>query len=219
MPSQPGVLRVLQSKAEVRAFYDKISKAYDLLSERSEAPMRRAALDKLAVKSGERILEIGPGTGHSLADIGGSVGESGLPVGLDLSMGMLEQTRRTTGGRARLVCGDASQLPFRSGFADAIFMSFTLELFDTPEIPLVLAECRRVLKARGRIVVAGMSKEGGPDLMTEAFEWTHRHFPNFLDCRPIFVERALDEAGFEIADRERLHMWVPVEVVLAVNPT
>jgi demethylmenaquinone methyltransferase/2-methoxy-6-polyprenyl-1,4-benzoquinol methylase len=218
MPGQPGVLRVLQSKPEVRAFYDKISKVYDLLSERSEAPMRRAALDKLAVKSGERILEIGPGTGHCLAEIGGSVGESGLPVGLDLSLGMLEQSRRMAGGRARLVCGDASQLPFRSGFADAIFMSFTLELFDTPEIPKVLAECRRVLKARGRIVVAGMSKEGGPDLMTEAFEWTHRHFPNFLDCRPIFVARALDEAGFEIADRAGLHMWVPVEIVLAVNP-
>ena len=36
---EPGVLRVLQSKAETKAFYDKIAKVYDLLSEHSERPL------------------------------------------------------------------------------------------------------------------------------------------------------------------------------------
>jgi ubiquinone/menaquinone biosynthesis C-methylase UbiE len=81
----------------------------------------------------------------------------------------------------------------------------------------VLAECRRVLRPRGRIMVVGMSKEDRRDLMTKAFEWNHRHFPNFLDCRPIFVARALEEAGFRVVDRELKDMWVPVEVVLAAK--
>ena len=44
-----------------------------------------------------------------------------------------------------------------------------------------------------------------------------RHFPNLLDCRPIFVRRALESAGFAIRDAEIQHMWVPVEIVLAVK--
>jgi hypothetical protein len=45
--SQSGILRVFQSKDETRAFYNKISKVYDLLAERSEEPIRRLALEKL----------------------------------------------------------------------------------------------------------------------------------------------------------------------------
>ena len=53
--SQPGVLRVFQSKAETKAFYDKISRVYDLLAERSEGPVRRAALEMLDARPGERV--------------------------------------------------------------------------------------------------------------------------------------------------------------------
>ena len=53
---QEGVLRVLQSKDETRAFYDKISGVYDLLAERSEEPVRQTGLDKLSLAAGERVL-------------------------------------------------------------------------------------------------------------------------------------------------------------------
>ena len=57
--SHPAVLRVFQTKDQTRAFYNKISHVYDLLSERSEAPMRKAGLDLLKANAGESILEIG----------------------------------------------------------------------------------------------------------------------------------------------------------------
>jgi demethylmenaquinone methyltransferase/2-methoxy-6-polyprenyl-1,4-benzoquinol methylase len=98
---------------------------------------------------------------------------------------------------------------------DAVFMSFTLELFDTAEIPAVLAQCRRVLRAGGRIVVVGMSKEGAHGLVYEAYEWTHRHFPNFVDCRPILVSQVLAAAGFQVTEKRNLQIWVPMEVVRA----
>ncbi len=93
-------------------------------------------------------------------------------------------------------------------------MSFTLELFDADEISLVLAECKRVLHHGGRIVIVGMSKEGEGGL--HAFEWTHQHFPNLLDCRPIFVQ-SLEAAGICIQSADRKTMWVPVEIVLGVK--
>jgi demethylmenaquinone methyltransferase/2-methoxy-6-polyprenyl-1,4-benzoquinol methylase len=96
-------------------------------------------------------------------------------------------------------------------------MSFTLELFDTREIPVVLAQCRRVLKTGGRIVVVGMSKEGEHGLVSEAYEWTHRHFPNFVDCRPIFVSHVIADAGFQVTAKQNLQIWVPMEIVRAAK--
>ena len=40
-------------------------------------------------------------------------------------------------------------------------------------------------------------------------------FPNLMDCRPIYVRRALEAAGFTIKEADVESMWVPVEIVLA----
>ena len=69
----------------------------------------------------------------------------------------------------------------------------------------------------GRIGVVGMSKEGRPGIAVRAYEWSHRHFPNFVDCRPILVRRALEAAGFRTRDSVMMHMWVPVEVVVGTK--
>jgi demethylmenaquinone methyltransferase/2-methoxy-6-polyprenyl-1,4-benzoquinol methylase len=217
---QTGVLRVLQSKHETRAFYDKISGVYDLLAEHSEGPVRQVGLDKLALTPGESVLEIGYGTGHCLVQMAKAVGPAGKVFGIDLSEGMraratdrLEKEHLIE--RVELACGDATHLPYPDNSMDAVFMSFALELFDTPEIPQVLAECKRVLRSGGRIGVAAITKEGRDGFAIEAYEWTHQHFPNLLDCRPIFVQRALEEAGFSIKDATITKMWVPVEIVVA----
>jgi ubiquinone/menaquinone biosynthesis C-methylase UbiE len=217
---QPGVLRVLQSKEETRAFYDKIAGVYDLLADRSEQPVRRAGLQMLGVQPGEKVLEIGFGTGRSLIELARSVGPAGRVFGIDLSEKMRKIAQRRVrakglGERVELICGDALHLPYEAETLDGIFMSFTLELFDTPEIPLVLTECRRVLRTGGRIVVVGMSRVGPNGLVTEIFEWTHRHFPNYLDCRPILVRRAVEDAGFHVDESRLMKMWINVELVRA----
>ena len=217
-----GVLRVFQSKDETRAFYNKIARFYDLLAEKSEEPIRKSGLERLAARPGEKVLEIGFGTGHSLEALASAVGESGRVCGIDLSDEMVKIAGETVqragyADRVALTRGDATNLPYESDELDAIFMSFTLELFDTPEMPVVLAECKRVLRPHGRIVVVGMSKEGEGGAMVQLFEWTHQHFPNYLDCRPIFVRHCLEEAGFRIVHNERMTMWIPVEIVCAVK--
>lgn len=215
----PGPLqRVLVGKAEQRAFYDKIAPVYDLLSERAERPMREEGLRLLGAAAGERMLEVGPATGHCLAALAEAVGEDGRVVGVDLAPRMCRIARRRVveHGVARRVlvcCGDAEELPLADGALDGVFMAFTLELFDTPDIPRVLAECRRVLRPQGRLVVVSVSKAGGEDLSVKAFEWTHRHFPNLVDCRPILAAAALEAAGFEVERQELRRMWVPVEIV------
>jgi ubiquinone/menaquinone biosynthesis C-methylase UbiE len=219
---EPGVLRVFQSKEERRHYYNKIAGVYDFLAEEAEKPMRQAGLKKLAVQSGECILEVGFGTGHCLVEIAQAVGESGKVLGIDISDKMVTLATELLAkvdmsDRTELKRGDAEQLPYATDTIDGIFFSFTLELFDTPELPKVLTECKRVLRPGGRIVVVAVSREGKHGVMLELYEWTHRHFPNLMDCRPIYVRRALEAAGFQIKDADVMSMWVPVEIVLATK--
>ncbi len=212
--------RVTRSKEEAREAYDRLSRWYDLLAEGSEKEFREQGLALLEVQVGERALEVGSGTGHALAALARDVGEAGRVYGLDISPGMHARARerlREAGVRERvtLLLGDGARLPFEDESLDALFMSFTLELFDTPQIPNVLAECRRVLRPSGRLCVVSLARrEGG--LVVELYEWVHRTLPKYVDCRPIHPVRALEDAGFEVGEVERGSTWgLPVDVVLA----
>jgi ubiquinone/menaquinone biosynthesis C-methylase UbiE len=215
------ISRVTRPKQQAQATYDRISRWYDPLEGFWEKKPKELGLRELAARPGEVVLEIGFGTGHGILALARAVGESGKVYGIDLSPRMLDLTRARVqraglSARVELKCSDAVQLPFESAFFDAVFMSFVLELFDTPEIPQVLAECRRVLRDAGRICIVSLSKEGGPSRMRDGYEWGHEHFPNLLDCRPIFVRSALEAAGFRSLESTVMSLWgLPVEIVLA----
>ncbi len=212
--------RVTRSKAEARSSYNKMSRWYDLAASMWEDEARKAGLMMLDARENERILEIGIGTGNAVEALARSVGQGGRVHGVDISEGMLDEaqglaSRACLAGGLHLACGDGARLPYRSRAFDAIFASFTLELFDTPEIPLVLAEWRRVLRSGGRISVVSLSVRGGNEFMKRAYELVHRLFPALADCRPIDVQSSMSSAHFTVLDAERLPMWgLEVEIVL-----
>ena len=70
------------------------------------------------------------------------------------------------------------------------------------QIPLVLAECKRVPRPGGRIGVVGILKEEGHGVVFHL----HKHFPKFVDCRPFFIARALEEAGFRVQKYDHLRI-------------
>ena len=215
--------RVLRSKAQARVAYDRMSLWYDALAEGSEGRITQEGLRAVDLRPAEAALEIGFGTGHSLVAMAHAVGREGRVVGVDISRGMLEVARdrvRKAGsfGWTALLFAEAARLPFRDGVFDAAFMSYTLELIDTPEIPAVLGECRRVLRRRGRLgVVALAPRPGG--VVADLYGWAHRHFPTIADCRPIPAARLIEAAGFRLAVREERSMWgLPVDVVVGERP-
>jgi ubiquinone/menaquinone biosynthesis C-methylase UbiE len=219
--SDERVSRVTRTKRQSKDSYNRISGWYDLLEGWGEEASVDQGLHMLNLREGERVLEIGPGPGKALLDLARMAGESGKVYGIDISASMLQLCRRRLErahlrDRAELILGDGARLPFRTGSFDALFMSFVLELFDTLEIPVVLAEGRRVLKEEGRICVVSLSKSGGRKQLRDLYEWGHRAFPSLLDCRPIFVQDSLEEADLRILDWACDSLWgLPVEIVLA----
>ena len=216
------VLPVPRTKEEAKWLYDRISRFYDLLTWAFERKYAKMALSHLSIKGGETVLEIGFGTGHCLKRIAKSVGQRGRVYGVDISTGMSEVTKRRLEkagliDRVELYRGDAATLPYGNNTFDAIFMSFTLELFDTPEIPKVLNEIKRVLKPNGRLGVASMSRDNGQSTMLRLYEWVHRKWPKYVDCRPIYLEVSLRETGFKIRKKEKVKLFgLPGEIIVAI---
>ncbi len=215
------ILRVYRTKEEAKASYDRISRFYDYFAGPFEKKFRDRALEQSDVKEGETVLEVGFGTGHCLEEIAKRVGKNGKAYGIDISSGMLEITRERLekeglADRVELYCGDAMSMPYENKMFDAVFMSFALELFDTPEIPAALKEIKRVLKPNGRLGVVSMSKENGDSILLKLYEWLHKNFPKYADCRPIYVEQSIKDAGYSIKSKEKIKLFgLPGEIIVA----
>jgi len=217
------ISRVHRSKEEAKKTYDRISTVYDWLGGIFERMPAEKALNYLKIKSGETVLEIGFGTGHCFQQIALTVGNTGKAYGIDVSRGMLQVTRKRLQkaglmDRVELYHGDASKLPYINETFDVVFMSFTLELFDTPEIPQLLNEVRRVIKAGGRLGVVSLSRSKGNSIPLRIYEWVHRKCPKYVDCRPIYLEHLLHRAGYTIKRGEIDNIFaLPLEIIVAIK--
>ncbi len=203
------------TREQTRKNYDRLSRWYDRFAG-SEKVFTELGLQTLAAQEGERVLEIGFGTGHALAALAQQTGACGLAAGVELSPGMIAAARKRwqaegQGRGALVVQGDAMALPFPAATFDAVFLSFTLELFIDEEIPSVLGECRRTLKPSGRLGVVCLAK--GRSLACRLYEWGHARWPSVLDCRPIHAGKWLEQAGFDWQPVAVRKMWgLPVEI-------
>lgn len=124
-----------------------------------EAPHPLITRDRLhellAPQAGERILEIGPGTGYYTLDMAAWVGEQGEVAIFDLQQEMLDHTlervRERGLGNVNPTQGDARSLPYADAAFDAVVL--TAVLGEIPEPARAMAEINRVLKPGGRLVV------------------------------------------------------------------
>ena len=212
------ISKINRSKKEAEDHYNKISKYYDYLEGLFEKKHRNYALNKLKIEKGKNVLEIGPGTGHALKNVNESVSSEGSVYGLDISRNMLSICKKRLSDNnllqnSVLIQGDGSRLPLKNSFFDYCFMSFSLELFDTPDIDNVLSEIRRVLNEEGKICVVSLSKKN--KLLVKLYELFHKLFPKGLDCRPIPVQKLLEKNDFSITYSEIKNMIVlPIEIVI-----
>ncbi len=108
------------------------------------------------LRAGQRVLDLGCGTGYPAILAAQVVGGQGLVVGLDLSEGMLSVARRKAEGlglrNITFHIEDATTLPFELASFDAVISRFCLMFL--PDIPKALNEIARVLRPDGYLAAA-----------------------------------------------------------------
>lgn len=115
--------------------------------------VRTWSANKLELRSGRRVLDLGCGTGSDLIEVVSAVGREGRAVGIDVSATLLALARERTAAvpAVALVRADAERLPQRSGAYDACRVERVLLHVGDPSA--VLAEIFRVLAPNGRVTI------------------------------------------------------------------
>ncbi len=138
---------------------------------------------------GETVLEVGVGTGSVAAGLR----ELGTPVvGVDLSLAMLAHARTRLG--SVVSAGDGHSLPVRSSAVSAGYLVWVLHL--VADIDAVLAECARVLRPGGRLLVI-VASAPDPDEITAAEGDVHIRLRPKRDA-PDTVAAAAVTAGLRV---------------------
>ncbi|MBZ5735668.1 demethylmenaquinone methyltransferase [Nocardioides sp. TRM66260-LWL] len=161
--------------SDVQRMFDTVAKRYDLtndvLSLGQDRRWRRAVIDAVDPRPGERVLDLAAGTGTSsepFHDRGATV------VPCDFSLGMLR-----VGKRARrhlpFIAGDGTRLPFVDDAFDAVTISFGLRNIVDPLAGL--RELRRVTRPGGRLVVCEFSHPTNGAFRTVYLEYLMRTLP------------------------------------------
>lgn len=210
---------------KVRWLYDFLSPFYDSVT-RYERVVKDRGFSIAEIRPGFTVLDVAVGTGQTLHESSKIVGQDGIVCGIDLSTKMLEITQNRVHvaaltSRVHLKLGDARQLPYREEVFDVVFNSYLLDLIDTPDIPHILAEFKRVLKPGGRLINVSLSKGDRWFTNMALYEWIYRRCPILLGgCRPVFTKPFIEELGFQNVNRELIvsgHV-IPSEIVWGEKP-
>ncbi len=205
------------SPQQAQRIYDRLGGRYDW-AERFEGRAKTLAMDGLALCPGERVVDVGMGTGRQLALLREAVGPKGLAVGVDISPVMAQLAQQRKPGP---VCrGDARRLPFATGSVAALFTSYLLDLLPAADLLPVLEEFHRVLRPGGRLALVTLTE--GVTVPSRAvvglWKAVFRLNPTLAGgCRPLQSEELVQRAGFRDIDRRVVvQLGVPSEVILAV---
>jgi phosphatidylethanolamine/phosphatidyl-N-methylethanolamine N-methyltransferase len=175
----------------VERVYEKLAKIYDLVFGPTLHPGRVTALERMGIRPGDRVLEVGVGTG-----INTSMYPRNCHVtGVDLSSSMLEKARERVAREGlrnvRLLEMDAQNLTFADDSFDIVYAPYLVSV--VPDPVQVAREMRRVCKPGGKIIIRNHFRSANPILsrLERAISpfTVHIGFKSDLDL-PAFLEQA-----------------------------
>jgi phosphatidylethanolamine/phosphatidyl-N-methylethanolamine N-methyltransferase len=138
-------------KAEIQKIYSRYSGFYDIIFAQFFYPRIRLGLEKIGIKSGDRIIEVGVGTGLSLP----LYPESCKVVGIDITRRMLEKAKAKKEkfgfDHIDLFEMDGEDMCFEDDSFDHAVLPFVVSV--VPNVERLMAEVKRVTKKGGKIII------------------------------------------------------------------
>lgn len=193
--------------------YDDVADTYERVHAPRVAEVARDLVARSGVTAGQRILDVGTGTGVAVAAAHEAVGPEGLAVGIDVSLGMLRTGRRVR-PQVRLLAASAIDLPFRDRTFDAVVANFVVSHFTRYQTAMY--DMLRVLRHGGRLALSSWADRPddlqkawgelvesavGPGLLSDARRQAVPWADRFADRRAI--EETLIDAGLRHVRTER----------------
>ncbi len=164
-----------QDKAEkVAEVFHSVAAKYDVMNDVLSGGLHRAwkafTINRAAVSTGMKVLDIAGGTGDLAIAFDKKVGDSGEVWLTDINYSMLSvgRDRVLDAGRALPVAQcDAEKLPFPDGYFDRVTVAFGLRNMTRKD--QALQEMRRVIRPGGRLLVLEFSKVWQP--LQKPYDW------------------------------------------------
>ncbi len=146
----------------VAGVYEKLASVYDLTFGPSLHPGRIQAIHRMGIKAGDRILEVGVGTGINLA----LYPRGCTMTGIDLSGPMLEKARERAARKGvrdvRLLEMDAANMKFADGSFDIVYAPYLISV--VPDPVRVANEMCRVCREGGKVILLNHFRSPNPIL-------------------------------------------------------
>ncbi len=142
---------VALEKRQVERAYDFYAPVYDFIFDWIFAPGRAAAVQELALKSGETVLEVGIGTGLNLPLYPPSCRLTGVDLSQEMLDKAVERAQKLAMPNLVLKVMDAASLDFSDSEFDKAVATYTISA--VPDPVAVLREMKRVVKPGGLLVI------------------------------------------------------------------
>jgi phosphatidylethanolamine/phosphatidyl-N-methylethanolamine N-methyltransferase len=193
----------------VKAAYRRYASVYDALFGPVLQPGRKAVLEALECRPGDRVLEVGVGTGLSLPLYPPFV----RVTGVDLSREMLEKARTRVQRRALsnvegLHEMDAQAMDFPDGSFDKIVAMYVVSVVQEPA--RLLAELHRVCKPNGEIFLVNHVRSSNPIL--GAVERGLARFSDQIGFHPDFDLHSLVNGSARVEHISNVFLWKVMRV-------